>query len=153
MRWILGALALSLTGCPSLDATGGDGAAAGSVSSGSCSPLDGVYRISYTQRVGTCGAQPDESLEYRNGVAVPSGGSNCQAGGEAMTSPCQLRRSSRCAVSDPTTGSFLGYAQVSGTLTETDGNKRLEGELDISVSDTNGGNCESTYQVVFSKVR
>ena len=146
-------LLLALAGCPTLDTTGGQGSAAGSGSSGACSPLDGVYRVSYTQSVGTCGPQPDESIEYHSGVAVPSGGSSCQAGGEAMTSLCQLRRSSRCALSDPSHGGLLGYVQASGTLTETDGNRRLEGSLDISISDTSGGSCESTYQVVFSKVR
>lgn len=146
-------LALALAGCPTLDTTGGEGAAAGSVSSGACGPLDGVYRVTYTQSVGTCGAQPEELIEYHSGVAVPSGSSSCQAGGEAMTSPCQLRRSSRCALSDSSNGGLLGYAQVTGTLTETNGNKRLEGSLDITIADTNGGECTSTYQVVFSKVR
>jgi hypothetical protein len=153
MRALCCTLALALAGCPTLDTTGGEGSAAGSVSSGSCSPLDGVYRVTYTHSAGTCGPQPDESIEYHAGVAVPSGSASCQAGGESMTSPCQLRRNSRCALSDPLSGSLLGYAQVSGTLTETNGNKRLEGSLDVSIADTNGGSCESTYQVVFNKLR
>jgi hypothetical protein len=146
-----------LAACPTLDAGDGSGSAAGSGSSShgnsACSPLDGIYRVSYSQSSGSCGPQSDELIEYRNGVAVATGASSCQAGGEVMTSPCELRRSSTCALSDGLSGALLGYATVSGTLSETQGNERLEGSLDVTLTDNTGSSCDSTYHVVVAKTR
>ena len=70
-----------------------------------------------------------------------------------MVSPCELKRDSQCALSDGFSGALLGYARVKGTLAETDGNKRLEGRLDVGITDNSGSSCESTYQVLLVKTR
>ena len=145
------------TGCPELDATGGTGvsssSAAGIGSASNCLPLHGIYRASYSEVSGTCGPQSEELLEYNNGVQATSGTSNCQAGGSVMVSPCELRRNSSCALSDGTTGTLLAQARVVGSLTETDSNRRLEGSLEIVLTDTTGSTCNSTYGVVLVRVR
>jgi hypothetical protein len=148
-----------LSGCPELDTTGGTGvsnssaAGSGSSSASNCLPLHGLYRASYAEVSGTCGPQSEELLEYNNGVQAMSGTSNCQAGGSVMVSPCELRRNSSCALSEGTTGSLLGQARVVGSLMETDSNRRLEGDLEITLTDTSGATCKSTYDVIVVRVR
>jgi hypothetical protein len=157
MRTIPLALAcLSFAACPKID----DGSfsdmnmnSAGSSGGGACSPLDGIYHFSYSLRSGTCGPQPDELLEFRNGRSFISPSLNCQPGGEAMTGACTLERDSMCAVSDPATGLLLGHVHVSGVLTEVNDNTRVQGTLAVASIDTNGASCDGSYDAVGVKTR
>lgn len=114
----------------------------------SCSPLDGLYQFSYTQRSGTCGAQPSEVLRFVNGASMPSGTQNCQSGGEVMVSPCELERNSSCQVSDAISGGLLGTSHIAGTLSETPDYTKVEGTFDVTLVDNTGASCESTYDVI-----
>jgi hypothetical protein len=153
--------AVLLAGCPKLDPDSasmavGAGAMAGSgPSNGSknCSPLDGVYRFSYTRRSGTCDDQPEELVQFHNGASAPSASQSCQADREAMTSPCTLARDSMCSVSDPLTGTFLGTTHVTGMLTEVSDNTSVTGSFNVTVSDTSGASCQGVYDVTAVRVR
>jgi hypothetical protein len=141
------AVCAALAGCPGQDSSDG-GTSSGSAASGSCSPLDGVYQFSYTQRSGTCGAQPDELLQFVNGQSVSSATQNCQSGGESMISACELERNSTCQVSDAISGGLLGTTQVTGVLSEAPDYTKVEGTFDVTLLDTTGASCESTYDVI-----
>lgn len=151
------------SGCPDFDAMGPGGATIGaagsssssssSVNSSSCIPLDGLYRVTYVEVTGNCGPQSEEAVQYSNGELVPNGTTSCQAGGSAMVSLCEMRRDSLCALSEGTTGTLIANARVTGTLTETDSNRRLEGNLDVTLVDTTGATCESTYHATAVKTR
>lgn len=113
-----------------------------------CSPLDGTYTFTYTERSGNCGPQPSEVVVFVNGMSRTNPTASCQSGGEVMSSACDLDRDRTCAVSDPVTGSLLGHTRVSGTLSEVNDNTRVEGTLDAAIVDTRGRTCQSTYDVV-----
>jgi hypothetical protein len=141
------AACLALAACPNVDA--GDGTQPGSAgaSSATCSALNGIYRFTYQLHSGTCGAQPEELLQFNNGKSVPSATLNCQAGGEAMTTACTYAFDRTCAASDPLTGALLGNTHVTGTLSELSDNSEVQGSLDFVLSDTSGQSCEGTYDV------
>jgi hypothetical protein len=143
------ALCLVLAACPKAevgDTSGGtDSQPAPSMN---CSPLDGTYRFTYAERSGDCGPQPQELLRFVNGRSIASPSLNCQAGGEAMVSRCDLQRDSTCAVSDPNSGALVGHIRVVGVLSELVDNSRVEGTLDVAIVNTTGGSCESSYDVV-----
>jgi hypothetical protein len=148
---------IALAGCPapSLDAgddsqsgsAGGAVSAAGTGSSVTCSALDGVYRFTYTERSGTCGAQPEELLQFSQGRSMPSFALSCQSAGETMSTPCQLEYDRTCAISDPVSGLLQGSSHVTGVLSEAYDNTQARGTLDIMQSNTSGQSCESTYDV------
>jgi hypothetical protein len=153
------AACVALAGCPTPSLDAGDGSpsgsaggaavsAAGTGSIASCSPLDGVYRFTYTERSGTCGPQPSELLQFNQGRSMPSFALSCQSAGEAMSTPCQLEYDRTCAVSDPVSGVLVGNSHVTGVLSEPSDNTQARGTLDISQSSTSGQSCESTYDVI-----
>ena len=144
-KLLLALICAAIAGCPKTPADDEGGSAAGPTN---CSPLDGTYTFTYTQRSGNCGAQPSEVLVFVNGVSRTNPAATCQSGGEVMSSACDLVRDRTCAVSDPVTGSLLGHTRVSGTLSEVNDNTRVEGTLDASIVDTTGRTCQSTYDVV-----
>ena len=92
-------------------------------------------------------------LQFVNGRSIQSPTLNCQAGGEVMISACQLQRDSMCAVSDPVTGSLIGHVHVSGVLMEVPDNTRVQGRLDVAVTDTTGTSCQGSYDAVGVKTR
>jgi hypothetical protein len=131
----------------------GDGSSAAGSASANCSPLDGVYRLTYRELSGNCGAQPEELIEFDEGKSVPSASQRCQPGGESMATPCKLERDSRCTVSDPLTGSLLGTVDVTGTLNEVEDNSAIEGVFEVVLTETSGASCMSSYDVQGERVR
>lgn len=142
-------LAVALAACPGQN-TGDAGPSGGS---SECSPLDGVYQFTYTLRSGTCGAQPDEFVQFNDGVSVPSTSQNCQPGGEQMTTSCELQRQSMCTVSDPISGVLLGTTHISGALTEASDNSGAQGSFDVTITPPSGTSCQSTYAVTATRVQ
>jgi hypothetical protein len=133
-----------LAGCPKL--TAGDNTGSAGSSGSNCSPLDGVYKLTYTKASGDCPSQPDELVSFNAGESVMSPAQRC-TGAESMSTPCTLKRDTTCNISDPLTGSLLGVAQVSGSLNEVGDNTTIEGSLDVILNDTSGMSCMGTFTV------
>jgi hypothetical protein len=154
--------AITLAGCPQITTddgsgatgasgttgavTGAAGSAAASSGSASCATLDGVYAISFTEHSGgTCGPRGSEVDQFINGQPAPSATQNC-TGGQTPVSACVTQRQQVCQVSD-LSGAFLGSLQLSGTLTQVANDTQLQGTINITLTDTTGHSCSSTYDL------
>lgn len=148
------AVLVALAGCPKVT-IGDDSSGSGDSShqSASCSPLDGIYRFQYRKLSGSCDDLPDERLQFTQGRLATSGTHNCQAGGDAMVSPCDYQLDRACSVSDALSGGLLGMTRVTGVLSEAVDNTSLEGTIDFTLTDTTGATCMGTFDVTGTRTR
>lgn len=155
LRAVLAATCVLATGCPV--SLGDPTAAQEPAASGDCAFFDGSYRFSYsspsTLAASGCATPESEVLEFSAGQFKPPFTASCRFAATSAETVCDVALDYLCMLTDPSTGGLLGSTRVRGTLTEIEDNTRAEGEVDITLTDTNGSSCDGTFHVVAVRLK
>lgn len=112
-----------------------------------CSPVDGTYRVTFSeQEGGTCGEPGPTLAIFENGESVDDGSdddSTCE--GFDRSEACENVTDQTCTRVDGST------FEITGLATQVDGPGRLEGTVEFHET-TPGEECRSVYDVVWQRL-
>jgi hypothetical protein len=115
-----------------------------------CTPLAGVYRVSYSKRTGDCADLPEQLAQFADRTNASALSPSCISAVETSVDGCDRQEDGICPVNDDT-GTSIGQARLATMLSSSD-DTHLEGTASISLTTFDGTGCTATYAVSGVKI-